>query len=212
VAFFDRRAEIYDRQLPLERQALETAASLAEPLAGARVVDLAAGTGALSAALVARAPSIPALTLVDASPRMLALAGRRLSGHVGRTSFLLADVRRTPLADGCADVVGIGYLLHLLDPEPRGAVLGEALRILRPGGTLVVVVHGSPGGVGGRLYRGAWRAIGRLMPRSVLGAPMTGLAEAVAAAGFHVESSRRLRGVYWSEVLRARRPGGDAQR
>ncbi len=143
---------------------------------------------------------------------MLALARERLSRDRGRTSFLLADVRRTPLADACADLVAIGYLLHLLDPEARRAVLAEALRILRPGGTLVVVVHGSPGGIGGRLNRGAWRAIGRLMPRSVLGAPMTGLADVVAGAGFDVRASRHLRGVYWSEVLLARRRGGAAHR
>ncbi|GAA1822375.1 bifunctional 3-demethylubiquinone 3-O-methyltransferase/2-octaprenyl-6-hydroxy phenol methylase [Luedemannella flava] len=47
-----------------------------------------------------------------------------------------ADVTQVPLADGCADAVTAGEILeHVPDPA---AVVAEACRLLRPGGTLVV--------------------------------------------------------------------------
>lgn len=207
VAFFDRHPRGYDLQLPLERRALRSAAALAEPLAGARVIDLAAGTGGLSAAILERADRLSSLIAVDASPRMLARARVRLRPAGAPPVFVVADARSVPMADGCADVVAIGYLLHLLDPGARAEVLDEAYRLLRPGGLLVAVVHGSPCGRAGRIYRGAWGLLSRLLPRALVGAgPMTDLAPALAAAGFDIEASRRVVGVYWSEVVRARRP------
>jgi len=204
ASFFDRRPRGYDLQLPLERRALRAAAALAEPLAGARVVDLATGTGALAAALLERAGSVACLTAVDASPGMLERARARL-GTSAR--LVLADVRSVPLPDGSADVVTIGYLLHLLDPGARAGALAEALRLLRPGGRLVAVVHGSPTGRVGRAYRAAWALLSRALPRAVVGyGPMDDLAPCLAAAGLEVEASRRVRGVYWSQVVRARRP------
>ncbi|MFN8108551.1 MAG: methyltransferase domain-containing protein [Thermoleophilia bacterium] len=207
VAFFDRRARAYDRQLWLERRALRTAARLAEPLAGARVVDLATGTGALAAALIRRDDRIARLTGVDAAPQMLDRARPRVAPLGQRAGLVRGDVRQLPLPDADADVVTIGYLLHLLAPTARAQTLAEALRVLRPGGRLVAVVHGSPPGRAGRAYRGAWRGVSRIVPSAVIGeGPMADLAPVVADAGFRVEATVRLSGLYWSQVLQARRP------
>ena len=142
---------------------------------------------------------------------MLERAHRRLGAAAVPPRFLVADVRAVPLPDDCADVVTIGYLLHLLDPARRAPILAEARRLLRPGGRLVVVVHGVPGGRGAGAYRSAWRSLRRIAPRGVLGhGPMDDAAVPVEAAGFEVTASRRLRGVYWSQIVAARSaiPGG----
>ncbi len=207
VAFFDRRAGAYDRQLWLERPALRAMARLAEPLVGARVVDLATGTGGVAAALIAREPRLASLVAVDAAPHMLERAAPRLAPLGSRARTLLADARAVPLADGAADVVTIGYLLHLLDPAARTAVLVEARRLLRPGGRLAAVVHGSPRGLHGRVYRAGWHGLTRILPGAIIGeGPMADLAPIVAAAGFEVDATWRIPGVYWSQVLGARRP------
>lgn len=208
VDFFDLRADAYDRQLRLERRALDAAAALAEPLAGATVVDLATGTGALAAALIRRDARISGLTAVDAAPHMLERARPRLAPLGDRGSLILSDVRDVPLPDASADVVTIGYLLHLLAPPERTRALAEAHRLLRPGGRVVAIVHGSPRDPVGRVYRGAWRTLNRLLPDAIIGeGPMRDLAPVVTRAGFRVETAHRLPGVYWSQVLRARRPG-----
>jgi ubiquinone/menaquinone biosynthesis C-methylase UbiE len=211
VAFFDRRPAQYERQLPLERRALRVAAGLAQPAAGRRVVDLAAGTGALAEALLSRGPAPAALTLVDASPRMLDRARARLGASA---TFVVADARAVPVPDASADIVTIGYLFHLLDADARLAVMREARRLLGPGGVMVAVVHGSPRGPVGRAHRAAWRLAHRLLPGAVIGGgPMKDLAPIVAAAGFDVEISRRVPGLYWSQVIRARSSDGSrAQR
>lgn len=207
VSFFDRGARGYDLQLPLERSAHRAAAVLAGPLSGARVVDLAAGTGGLAQALLARCPALSSLTLVDGAPRMLARARERLESDPVRPRFIVADARSVSLPDECADVVTIGYLLHLIDPQARIRVLNEARRLLRPGGRLVVVVHGSPRGWAGGVYRLGWRLLRRVVPYGVVGhGPMVDAACLLEAAGFDVRASRRLPGVYWSQVVGARRP------
>lgn len=203
---FDRGARVYDLQLRLERAAHRAAAAMAGPLTGARVIDLAAGTGALARALQERDPEIAALTLVDGSPRMLQRAAARSGDGPVPIRTLVADARAVPLPDACADLVSIGYLLHLLDPGSRARVLGEGRRLLAPGGRLVVVVHAAAGGRAGRVHHRAWRAMSRLVPGGLAGhGPMSGLDATVEEAGFVVDLARTVPGVYWSRVVAARR-------
>ena len=99
---------------------------LAAAQPGDRLVDLATGTGLLLRRLAA-APVRPRAAIgVDRSAGMLAHVGELPAGW----STLNADARAVPLPDGSADVVTCAYLLHLLDPADRAAVLAEARRLL----------------------------------------------------------------------------------
>jgi 2-polyprenyl-6-hydroxyphenyl methylase/3-demethylubiquinone-9 3-methyltransferase len=94
---------------------------------GAVLVDLGCGAGLL-------APHVAGLGYrhvgLDIVVRSLALA--RSHG----VAPVRADVHRIPFADASVDAVSAGEILeHVTDPS---TVLGEACRILRPGGTLVV--------------------------------------------------------------------------
>jgi 2-polyprenyl-6-hydroxyphenyl methylase/3-demethylubiquinone-9 3-methyltransferase len=94
---------------------------------GAVLVDLACGAGLLAPHVAGLGYRHVGVDLVTAS---LALA--RDHG----VAPVRADVARVPLADGCADVVSAGEILeHVPDPA---AVVAEACRLLRPGGTLVL--------------------------------------------------------------------------
>ena len=97
------------------------------PRDGAVLVDLGCGGGLLAPQVAHLGYRHVGLDLVDAS-----LAIARAHG----VTPVLADVARLPLADGCADAVSAGEILeHVPDPV---RVIGEACRILRPGGTLVL--------------------------------------------------------------------------
>jgi SAM-dependent methyltransferase len=103
---------------------------LAEPLvaavqdwSGRRVVDVGAGTGAVTRALTARGANVVA---VDGAVRMLA------SAAVGAVA---GDACALPLAGQTVDAVTMGFVLNHL-PRPDLA-LREAARVLRPGGMVL---------------------------------------------------------------------------
>lgn len=207
VTFFDAHADRYWRQMRFERRALRAVAQLAEPLVGARVVDLGTGTGGVLAALDDRGPRVAALIAVDSSTRMLECARSTLWRVEPPPHFVRADARSVPLSDGAADVVTAGYLLHLLDAAAQRAVLTEAFRLLRPEGRLIVVVHSSPRGLAGFVYRAIWRSLALAHRRDRLRyRPMIDIVPTVQEAGFLVDATWHVPGVYWSQVLRARRP------
>ena len=95
----------------------------------ARVVDLGAGTGKLTRALVDRAETVIA---VEPDPGMR----RVLSGLLPGTSLLAGTGEDIPLRDGYADAVVVGQAWHWVDPL---RAVPEVARVLRPGGSLGLI-------------------------------------------------------------------------
>ena len=83
--------------------------------------------------LLARFPSIR-LTATDVDASMLDTARRPLASFGDRVEVHQADATRLPFPDGCFDaVVSFIVLHHTVQWEEA---LGEAVRVLRPGGHL----------------------------------------------------------------------------
>ncbi|MGE0527513.1 MAG: bifunctional 2-polyprenyl-6-hydroxyphenol methylase/3-demethylubiquinol 3-O-methyltransferase UbiG [Bdellovibrionales bacterium] len=98
---------------------------------GARVLDVGCGSGALVLQLAEQGF---ACTGIDVSEGVLA-AGRRRD-EAGRVQWATGQAERLPFADTSFDVVCLlDVLEHIF--EPRLAVQ-EAVRVLRPGGTLLL--------------------------------------------------------------------------
>lgn len=97
------------------------------------VGDLGCGTGRLSAAL---APFVTEVVAVDASAAMLDAARAHLEGF-DSVRIREGELEDLPLQDARLDAATLVLTLHHL-AEPTAA-LSEALRVLRPGGRLLVV-------------------------------------------------------------------------
>jgi SAM-dependent methyltransferase len=134
---FDRIAEGYDEDVPFYATIGRLLVQWAEPAADARVLDIGAGRGAITRALVEARGSAGSIVAGDISPKMLEqLAALQLPGVETR----LLDARALDLPDASFDVVFAGFVLTSI-PDP-GTAIAELARVLRPGGELLLSAPG----------------------------------------------------------------------
>src|SRR5262245_18648210 len=102
-----------------------------------RLIDIGCGTGRFLDFVKQVWPRLPALGL-DLSEAYINHARRHLKGRA-RIDFVVAGGEAIPAPGNSCDAVTNIFMLHELPPEVRRAVFGEAARVLKPGGRLVVV-------------------------------------------------------------------------
>ena len=135
---FDVAAESYDRFMGRYSQLLAGPfADFAGVTAGAAVLDVGCGPGALTQVLLERGASVAA---VDPSESFVAAARERYPD---------ADVRRAsaeelPFADGSFDVAVAQLVVNFMS-DPVGGIR-ELARVTRPGGTIAASVWDLAGG------------------------------------------------------------------
>ena len=105
--------------------------------ANARLLDIGCGTGAFLREVKRNYPRL-GVTGLDLSAPYLSVAGRRLADW-SRVELVEGAAEAMPFADAEFDVVTVIYLLHELPPRTRRAVVEEIRRVLKPGGTLILV-------------------------------------------------------------------------
>lgn len=130
---FDAVAQAYERGRPGYAPAAVGALAAELGLApGARVLDLAAGTGKLTTALLAGGLDVIAVE-PQASLRAV------LAGHVGEERVVAGLAEAIPLPDASVDAVTVADAFHWFDHAPALAEIG---RVLAPGGGLAVLSTG----------------------------------------------------------------------
>jgi SAM-dependent methyltransferase len=121
---FGNVAETYHRvRPPYSQRLLDRAQQALELDAGARVLDLAAGTGRLTQELERRFERVVA---VEPDERMRSVHGSALAG----------SAEAIPLDDRSVDAVFVGEAFHWFD---AAGAIGELARVLRPRGGLAIV-------------------------------------------------------------------------
>jgi demethylmenaquinone methyltransferase/2-methoxy-6-polyprenyl-1,4-benzoquinol methylase len=132
-----------------KRQVVE----LASVKPGMMALDVCCGTGDIAFALQQRGARVAGL---DFSVPMLRVATARNESDV---SLMQADAQQLPFPDGTFDAVTVGYGLRNLASWQRG--IDEMMRVVKPGGRLLVLEFGKP-------PNALWRALYFLYLRSAV--------------------------------------------
>jgi demethylmenaquinone methyltransferase / 2-methoxy-6-polyprenyl-1,4-benzoquinol methylase len=165
-------------QDPRWRRALVAAVA---PVPGARVLDVATGTGMVAAELLGRCDDCTVVG-IDQSAEMLAAARARFAGDE-RVELIEGEAERLPFPDQSFDALTFTYLLRYV--EDPAATVAELARVVKPGGRVGSLEFGVPPvaparaawrvytAVGlpvlGRLASREWSAVGRFLGPSIRG-------------------------------------------
>ena len=132
AASFEATATAYERGRPgWPEAALDAMDARLRLGRGSVVLDLAAGTGKLTRALVPRYASVIAVEPLEA---MRAILERVVPG----VRALAGTAEAIPLPDASVDAVAVGEAIHWFDADAAAA---EMARVLRPGGGVAVLYN-----------------------------------------------------------------------
>jgi ubiquinone/menaquinone biosynthesis C-methylase UbiE len=167
---------------------LDEALEVAQPRSGDRALDVATGTGNLALAL---APHVRRVTGLDLTPEMLDQA-RRVAAERGieNVEWVLGNAEELPFQAGSLDLWTCRVAAHHFHHLELSLV--EALRVLRPGGRVLVIDSSGP-----REARDHLHAVELLRdPSHVRMYTVEEWIEKLEAAGFVIEDTR-LREMRW---------------
>ena len=146
---FDSVADSYDKTNDLisfgqSRLWRGKVAKAVNAKAGEQILDIAAGTGTSSMAFLSEGVRVVA---ADFSKGMLEVGKKKYP----KLEFVFADAMKLPFQDQEFDVVTMSFGLR--NVQDHKVALGEFLRVLKPGGRLVICEFSHVPGPLGVLYR-----------------------------------------------------------
>lgn len=139
-----RWARLYDAVVQVvtlggARRVRSTTLDRAGVVPGARVLDVGCGTGTLTLEAKRRCGADARVHGLDVSVEMIARARAKAVEAGLDVALDVASAEALPVADGSCDVVLCSLALHHLRRSQRRTAVAEMLRVLAPGGRLVVV-------------------------------------------------------------------------
>jgi ubiquinone/menaquinone biosynthesis C-methylase UbiE len=143
---YNKQARKYDLLVSCEdyQKNILPALNQVRPLQGLDVVEFGAGTGRLTGMM---APLVKTILAFDASQHMLGAATAKLEkAGLQNWTVVVADNRNLPVSDQIADVSIAGWSLCYFTAwhaetwrDEIGQALAQMKRVLRPGGTAIIL-------------------------------------------------------------------------
>ncbi|GIU13990.1 MULTISPECIES: bifunctional demethylmenaquinone methyltransferase/2-methoxy-6-polyprenyl-1,4-benzoquinol methylase UbiE [unclassified Shewanella] len=111
---------------------------------GMKVLDLAGGTGDLTAKFSRIVGETGQVTLADINDSMLKVGREKLrdKGIVGNVNYVQANAEALPFPDNHFDIITIAFGLR--NVTNKDAAIASMLRVLKPGGKLLVLEFSKP--------------------------------------------------------------------
>ena len=109
---------------------------------GARVLDVASGSGDLAAAFARRVGASGQVVMTDINPAMLAVGRDKLIDKGLLAPAALCDAEKLPFPAGTFDCVSVAFGLRNMTHKDRA--LAEMARVTRPGGRVLVLEFSKP--------------------------------------------------------------------
>ncbi len=147
-AMFDGIAERYDllnriNSLGMDRRWRRKTVEALALEGGMRLLDIATGTADLLLEVGRRHPEV-ALTGLDPSASMLAIAQVKLAAHRLAAELVEGDAQAMPFEEGAFDRASVCFGIRNVPDRTKALV--EIRRVLRPGGRLAVLELSEPRG------------------------------------------------------------------
>jgi ubiquinone/menaquinone biosynthesis C-methylase UbiE len=189
-AFYDKIAKVYDiLSEHSERPVREAGLRLLAAVSGEHILEIGFGTGHILVELANSVWPGGKVFGIDLSENMLAHAKDLLTGKglMDRVTLNCGDAESLPYGDESMDGIFMCFTLELFDTPDIPKVLAECMRVLRPGGRVVVVAVSKEGKQGVILRAFEWTH--RHFPNLMDCRPIYAR-QALEAAGFVIEFSR----------------------
>jgi demethylmenaquinone methyltransferase/2-methoxy-6-polyprenyl-1,4-benzoquinol methylase len=171
-AMFSQIAPRYDAandvmSFGIHRLWRKVAVRLSRAKPGDSVLDCATGTGDLALQFKRTVGPTGSVLGTDFNANMLSFAPAKAKAAGLEVTFEVADAMKLPYADRRFEVASISFGIRNVDHPPT--CLKELARVCKPGGRVIVLEFGQPGGLFGLLFRPYARFI---MP--IIGKVLTG--------------------------------------
>jgi demethylmenaquinone methyltransferase/2-methoxy-6-polyprenyl-1,4-benzoquinol methylase/phosphoethanolamine N-methyltransferase len=111
---------------------------------GDKVLDVGCGTGSLTLTARSSAGASGAVYGIDASPEMIDVARKKAKQAGSDVVFDVALIEKIPFPDATFDVVVSRLVIHHLPDDLKRRGFAEILRVLKPGGHLLVADFNPP--------------------------------------------------------------------
>jgi demethylmenaquinone methyltransferase/2-methoxy-6-polyprenyl-1,4-benzoquinol methylase len=126
----------------LDRRWREAAAAAADVAAGQAVLDVCTGTGDLAFALRRRVTASGRVVGADFAENMLERAREKADERGEQVEFIQADALALPFVDSTFDGATVAFGIR--NVSDLGAGIAEMVRVVRPGGRVVILEITTP--------------------------------------------------------------------